>query len=118
MADAYGENWAEPQLPLCGCNDLLDRWRKRGGEALDHADYAHYARIMSHHEHFAAVFEAGFDDPEALAALLDDAGRLRAASHHARAFSPEDLRDLRVTWRTIETGLLAFTADYDVEAWD
>jgi hypothetical protein len=34
-----------------------------------------------------------------------DAARLRAASHHARAFTPEDLRDLRVTWRTIEAGL-------------
>ncbi|WP_156455347.1 hypothetical protein [Sphingomonas sp. CCH5-D11] len=117
MADAYGEDWAKARLPLCGCNDLLGRWRKRGGDVLDHADYAHYARIMSHPEHFSAVFEAGFDDPQALAALLEDAGRLRAASHHARAFTPEDLRDLRVTWRTIEAGLLAFTADYELETW-
>lgn len=117
MADTYGEEWAETRLPLCDCKDLLGKWRKRGGEVLDHADYAHYSRIMSHPEHFEAVFEAGFDDPAALAALLKDAGRLRAASHHARAFTLEDLRDLRVTWKTIETGLLAFTGDYDVESW-
>ncbi len=117
MAGTYGEDWAEARLPLCDCKDLLGRWRKRGGDVLDHADYAHYARIMSHPEHFSGIFEAGFDDPEALAALLDDAGRLRATSHHARPFTPEDLRDLRLTWRTIETGLLAFTADFEVEAW-
>lgn len=117
MAETYGEDWAEARLPLCDCKDLLGRWRKRGGDVLDHADYAHYARIMSHSEHFEAVFEAGFDNPAALATLLNDAGRLRAASHHARTFTPEDLRDLRVTWRTIETGLLAFTGDYELEPW-
>lgn len=117
MANAYGEDWAEQRLPLCDCNDLLGRWRKRGGDVLDHADYAHYARIMSHPEHFSAVFEAGFDDPTTLASLLNDAGRLRAASHHARNFTAEDLRDLRVTWRTIEAGLLAFTADVEIEGW-
>lgn len=115
MAETYGEDWAPERLPLCGCKDLLGRWLKRGGDVLDHADYAHYSRIMSHPEHFAAVFEAGFDDPIALATLLDDAGRLRAASHHARAFTPEDLRDLRLTWKTIETGLLAFTSEYELE---
>lgn len=112
MAKAYGEDWAERRLPLCGCKDLLGKWRKRGGDVLDHADYAHYSLIMSHPEHFSAVFEAGFDDPTALAALFKVAGNLRAASHHGRAFTPEDLRDLRVTWRTIETGLLAFADDY------
>ena len=84
---------------------------------LDHADYTHDARIMSHPEHFEAVFEAGFDDPDALTALLNAAGRLRAASHHARTFTQEDLRDVRLTWRTVETGLLAFASDYGPEAW-
>ncbi|MBB4000843.1 hypothetical protein [Aureimonas pseudogalii] len=27
MADAYGEEWPETRLPLCGCNDLLGKWR-------------------------------------------------------------------------------------------
>ena len=117
MADTYGEEWAEQRLPLCDCKDLLGKWRKRGGEVLDHADYAHYERIMGHPEHFEAVFEAGFDDPQALAELMRRAGRLRAASHHGREFTPEDLRDLRVTWLTIESGLLAFTPDYEVESW-
>lgn len=114
MADAYGEDWPETRLPLCECNDLLGRWRKRGGDVLEHADYAHYERIMGHPDHFATVFEAGFDDPAVLVDLLKQAGRLRAASHHGRAFTQEDLRDLRLTWRTIEAGLIAFTDDYEV----
>jgi hypothetical protein len=114
MATEYGERWPEERLPLCDCNDLLGRWRKRGGEVLDHADFAHYARIMSHPEHFQAIFEAGFDDPGALAELLNTAGSLRAQSHHGRVFTPENLRDLRLTWRSIETGLLAFTDDYEL----
>ncbi|KTS10224.1 hypothetical protein SB2_06630 [Methylobacterium radiotolerans] len=115
MAEAYGEDWPEARLPKCDCKNLLGKWRSRGGDVLDHADYAHYAQIMSHPEHFADVFELGFDDREALDGLMRTAGRLRARSHHARDFSPEDLRDLRVTWKTIEAGLIAFTATYDVE---
>lgn len=115
MAEAYGESWPEARLPLCDCKDLLGKWKNRGGEILDHADYAHYARIMSHPDHFAAIFEAGFDDPHALSELMKKAGRLRAASHHPHKFTPEDLRDLRLTWRMIESGLLAFTADYELE---
>ena len=84
---------------------------------LDHADYAHYARIMNYPQHFNAIFNAGFDDPNALAGLLNNAGRLRAASHHARSFTQDDLRDLRLTWRTLSAGLLALTVDYEIEAW-
>ena len=115
MANEYGEEWAVERLTLCDCKDLLGKWEKRGGEILDHADYAHYERIMSYPEHFEAVFEAGFDDLMALAALIKKAGTLRAALHHFHPFSPEDLRDLRLIWRTIETGLLALTDDYDFE---
>jgi hypothetical protein len=115
MAETYGEDWPDARLPLCGCKDLLGKWKKRGGEALDHADYHHYALIMSHPEHFAAIFEAGFDDPTLVFDLLKQAGELRAASHHARLFTPDDLRDLRLTWRQIETGLLALTPDVEVE---
>ncbi|RWQ30207.1 MAG: hypothetical protein EOS21_32465 [Mesorhizobium sp.] len=117
MADTYGEDWAEMRLDLCDCRDLLGRWRSRGGDVLDHADYAHYGRIMSNPEHFTTIFEAGFDDPQALLTLMNNAGRLRAASHHGGQFTPDDLRELRITWRTIETGLLAFTEDYEVESW-
>ena len=94
MANTYGEDWAEQRLPLCGCKDLLRKWKSRGGDVLDHADYAHYKQIMSYPEHFEAVFEVGFDDPQSLAELLMRAGGLRAASHHARTLS---LKDLRVT---------------------
>lgn len=117
LAETYGEDWAEERLPLCDCKDLLGKWKKRGGEVLDHADYTHYARIMSHPDHFEAIFEAGFDDPAAVYDLLKQAGKLRAASHHPGVFTPVDLRDLRLTWRQIETGLLALTPDYEVE-WD
>jgi hypothetical protein len=118
MEGKYGEYWAEERLPLCDCKDLLGKWQKRGGEILTHADYAHYKRIMSYPEHFEAVFEAGFDDPMALAELIERAGELRAALLHYHPFAPEDLRDLRLIWRTIETGLLALTADYDIESWN
>lgn len=117
MAETYGEDWPERRLPLCDCKDLLGKWKKRGGEVFDHADYIHYGRIMSHPDHFEAIFEAGFDDPGAVFDLLRQAGQLRAASHHARLFTPDDLKDLRLTWRQIETGLLALTPDYEVE-WD
>lgn len=115
MASAYGEDWAVVRLPLCDCKDLLGKWHKRGGEVLDHADYAHYERIMSFPEHFETVFEAGFDDLTALADLIKKAGNLRAALQHFHPFAPEDLRDLRLIWRTIETGLLALTDDYEFE---
>lgn len=38
MEGAYGENWPEERLPLCGCNDLVGKWHKKGGGfVLDHA---------------------------------------------------------------------------------
>lgn len=115
MAVAYGEEWPEERLPSCGCKDLLGKWKKRGGAVLDHADYKHYALIISHPEHFSAVFQAGFDDPSEAFDLLVEAGELRAASHHARPFTPNDLRALRVTWRTIEKALVALDDDYELE---
>lgn len=115
MASEYGESWAEERLPLCNCKDLLGKWQKRGGEVLAHADYYHYAQIMSYPEHFEAVFELGFDDPVALAELIENAGKLRAALLHYHPFTEKDLRDLRLIWRTIEAGLHALTADYDIE---
>lgn len=118
MTNAYGEDWAEERLPLCDCKKLLGTWRVRGGEVLDHADFAHYEWIMSYPEHFEAVFEAGFDDRSAMAALIKKAGNLRATLLHCHPFAQEDLRDLRLIWRTIETGLLALTADYDIESWN
>jgi len=115
MAEEFGDDWHLERLPLCDCKDLLGRWRRHGKNVLDHADYAHYARIMSHQEHFDHVFSRGFDDPDELAELMIRAGKLRAASHHAGDFTPDDLRDLRVTWRTIDTGLLALLPDYTVD---
>ena len=64
-------------------------------------------------QHFADIFHLAFPDPP----TIDDAGRLRAASHHARDFTPEDLRDLRVVWRMLEAGLLALTEDIDFDGW-
>lgn len=117
MTSTYGEGWAEERLPLCDCKKLLGTWRERGGEVLDHADFAHYEWIMSYPEHFEEVFEAGFDDRATMAALIKKAGNLRAALLHCHPFTQENLRDLRLIWRTIETGLLALTADYDIESW-
>lgn len=117
MAETYGEDWADHRLPLCDCKTLLGKRDKRGGEPLDHADYAHYRLIMSHPQHFADIFHLAFPDPPTVAQLIDDAGRLRAASHHARDFTTDDLRDLRVVWRMLEAGLLALTEDIDFDGW-
>ena len=118
MTECYGPDWPEERLPLCeGGKSLLNKWKSRGvGEVLDHADYFHYAKIVTNKEHFTAIFEWGFDDPDDADRLLIRAGDLRAASHHGRDFSPDDLRDLRVTWRTIELALVAIELDYQWEA--
>ncbi|MEP7211167.1 MAG: hypothetical protein ABI740_10050 [Alphaproteobacteria bacterium] len=68
-------------------------------------------------QHFADIFHLAFPDPPTIAQLIDDAGRLRAASHYARDFTPDDLRDLRVVWRMLEAGLLALTEDIDFDGW-
>ncbi|MES2248124.1 MAG: hypothetical protein V4645_12655 [Pseudomonadota bacterium] len=73
---------------------------------------------MTHPENFSRVFASGFDDPQELATLIDRAGRLRAASHHGRSFSEEDLRELRVTWRTLQTGLENLIEPYDDAKFD
>jgi hypothetical protein len=117
MTEAFGEEWWVERLPLCNCRSLLGRWKSRGGNVLDRADYAHYARIMSHPEHFEAGFNVGFADREALERLILAAGNLRAASHHpsddAAKFTAKDLRDLRVTWGAIEEGLIALQPDQE-----
>lgn len=112
MVEAYGEDWAQERLTLCGCKDLLGKWRTRGGSALDHADYAHYAGIVSHPDHFSKVFSRGFDDAGEAYQLFQAAGRLRAASHHGRDFTTDDLKDLTLIWRTIEKALLGLMDDY------
>lgn len=117
MAGVYGEDWQAERLPACGCKTLLGRAQSKGGAPLDHADYAHYRDIMIDPEHFEAIFSDAFDTPDIVATLINDAGRLRARSHHPHpeSFTPDDLRDLRVVWRTIEAGLLALMADYDFD---
>jgi hypothetical protein len=107
MSAWYGEDWARQRLPLCGCGALLGKWRKRGGFVLEHADYFHYRKIMTHAEHFENVFAAAVDDPDELGRLLDRAGALRGASHHARPFTPEDLRELRSVWLMLESAMSA-----------
>ena len=52
------------------------------------------------------------ETPLALAAM---GRKLRAASHHAHLFTPEDLKALRLTWNQIETGLIALTPDFELE---
>lgn len=115
MESQYGDDWPHDRLPICDCKDLLGKWVKRGGNVLDHADYAHYARIVSHPEHFQAIFQMAFDDAGATYDLFVRAGRLRAASHHGHGFTPDDLRDLRVIWSTIEKALIHLSDDLEFE---
>ena len=117
MTAAYGYEWWSVRLPLCGCNALLARWRTRGGDVLEHADFFHYAQIMSFPEHHEAGFKVGFPDREALRELIDTVRVLRAKSHHAsrHRFTPQDLRQLHVSWRQIRIGLVALLPDEDIE---
>jgi hypothetical protein len=116
MTDAYGEEWWLERLPLC-CPQLLSKWRKRGGDVLECADFAHYIKIMTHPEHHAAGFDEGFPDLEALAQLLEAARQLRGDSHHAsrHRFTPKDLRTLHVTWGQIRVGLIALQPDEEFD---
>lgn len=106
MEDAYGENWAAERLPQCACNKLLGK-RIFGDETvLDYADFAHYAAIVSHPEHFEIAFSKGFDSAEKLGSMLIRIGQLRARANHARTFTVEDYRELAILWRTVESGLI------------
>jgi hypothetical protein len=113
MEQHYGEDWQRRRLPQCGCKDLLGKWQKRGGEVLDHADYAHYIWIMCNPEHFELIFSYGFDDSNAIEELLTKAKDLRIPVMHCLEFTQENLRDIRVTWRALEAGLLRLTSDVD-----
>jgi hypothetical protein len=121
MTQAFGEEWWMERLPLCGCRNLLGKWQNsdRSVHILDLADYAHYERIMTYPEHFAAGFADAFPEPEALGRLVKKAGNLRARSFHvsdrSARFTEEDLRELRVTCITLEEGLLQLQPDYDLD---
>jgi len=115
MEQHYGEEWPRERLPQCGCKDLLGKWQKRGGDVLDHADYAHYMGIMCDPEHFEFIFSRGFDDSDSLKALLTRAKDLRVPVMHCLEFTQEDLRDMRVTWKALETGLVHLTSDVDFD---
>lgn len=114
MSDRYGEDWPHERLAKCGCKGLLGRWKARGGDVLDHADFAHYIYIMCDEEHFEAVFSIGFDDLEGLRNLLTKAKDLRIPVMHFQPFTEEDLRDVRTTWKAIESGLLGLTSDCEL----
>ncbi len=114
MEGTYGPDWARSRLPLCGCQDLLGRWNARGGDVLDHADFAHYERILSNPEHFTETFDIAFETPEIAAQLMQRARALRVASFHpGRVFTQADLRELRLVWRQIEVAMLALTPTTD-----
>lgn len=116
METAFGEGWHE-RLPSCGCSALLGKWRARKGSILDHADFADYIRIMTHEEHYAAGFNIGFPDKEALEELLNQARKLRAISHHPKPgqFTPQDLRTLRLVWRQLANGFVILLPDEEFD---
>lgn len=114
MTEHYGEDWPHERLAKCGCQTLLGRWNKRGGNLFDHADFAQYIAIMCDEEHFEAVFSSGFEDRDGLRDLLTKAKDLRAAVMHFHAFTKENLRDVRTTWTAIESGLLGLTSEYEL----
>lgn len=111
MEEEYGEDWAIQRLPECNCKTLLGRKCDAGERVLDLADFPHYAAIMSHPRHFKEVFSKGFESPETIESLISRVRALRKRSHHARTFTPENLRELTIVWRTIETGLIMLIDD-------
>ena len=111
MENAYGEDWAAERLPKCNCKKLLGKQLDEGEVVLDHADYTHYAAILSHAEHFDSIFSKGFDSAEEVGRMLLRVGQLRARAHHARTFTAENLRELVVLWRVIESGLIELVDD-------
>jgi hypothetical protein len=82
---------------------------------MDHSDFAHYTKIMCHPEHFENVFSIAFECLDDLQVLLDRIRDLRARSHHPGEFTPEDSRDLRLSLRTLEKGLVNLLEDYELE---
>jgi len=111
MEQAYGESWSEARLPVCDCKKLLRKTLEGEESVLDHADYIHYELIMCHDEHFEAVFAVGYTDIDELRRTIKRLAQLRARSHHGRAFTSEDLRELVTLWRAMEAGFEAFIDD-------
>ena len=111
MEAGYGEDWAAERLPECGCKKLLGKQLESDEIVLDHADYKHYAAIVSHADHFDAVFAKGFGRAEEIRGIILRVGQLRALAHHARKFTAEDLRELVMLLRIIEAGLTELVDD-------
>jgi hypothetical protein len=115
MTDRYGEDWPQQRLALCGCKDLLGKWEKRGGFVLDHADFPHYERIIAYGQHFAEIFYRGFESPDTVRQLLGRARALRADTSHYHPFTPNDLAELRIVWRTLGAAIVAWSDDTEIE---
>src|SRR5690606_20513623 len=105
LEDTYGDDWAAERLPLCGCKKLLGKRLDDDEIILDQADYAHYAEIMTHEEHFELIFSKGFECPEKLAWMIRRLGQLRARANHARMFTSDDWSELTRLWRLVSAGL-------------
>lgn len=102
----YGSNWEDSRLPLCDCKSLLGKVKRRGGTAMEHADWADYERIICHPEHFEAVFSVGFDDVEVLRGVLVAVKQDRARALHFNAFTADHLAAVRTSCKVLETGLM------------
>lgn len=115
MEIEYGDDWAQIRLPLCECKTLLGRARDGDEDVLNSADFYHYEKILTHAEHFEAIFSKGFGSPEVVSDLVLQIGRLRSRSHHARNFSAEHLRALTIALRAVEVGLTELVDDVVIE---
>lgn len=113
LEDAYGEDWAKTRLPLCGknCDRLLDKPLVEFETPLDYADYVHYVAIMVQPDHYDDIFSEAFDSPDIIRHLFERARVLRASASHARRFTPEDMVELALVWKTIAVGLSKLTDD-------
>jgi hypothetical protein len=113
MSLEYGEDWALSRLSMCGSKGLLGRHRKRGGPPLKYADFTDYANIVSHPDHFTAIFYVAFNTSDDASGMMLRLGQLRASALHGHEFEVEDFAELRLIWKAVEAGMARLEDDFD-----
>lgn len=104
FTDAFGADWPEKILPICNCGDLLGKYRKRGGDPLDHADWAHFVRLMSCEQVFVELFAVAFKEQSELIGSLELIRKIRKRPMHSHTIDHAVLRDLKARIRFIQKG--------------
>lgn len=100
----FGDNWHETILLESGCKDLLGKHQKRGGTALEHADWAHILLLVQCPRVFLSVFLRGFAARDELVRSIAFVAELRRAPMHAKKITQVQLMELKAKVQFIQTG--------------